>query len=65
MKALILIELDDEHLLKETNTLFDLLKGFKCELRDIPELKKPSGSDIYNDYVRGFNDCLREIKGEE
>lgn len=33
-------------------------------LKPLPELKYPDGSDIYNDYVWGYNDCLKDITGE-
>lgn len=33
-------------------------------LKEIPEKKVPSGSDIFNDYVRGWNDCIDEVTGE-
>lgn len=36
----------------------------KVKLQPMPKLKHPNGSDIVNDYVRGYNDCLREILGE-
>ena len=35
-----------------------------CPLRPLPKFKHPNGSDVFNDYVRGYNDCLREILGE-
>lgn len=28
----------------------------------IPKKKTPAGSDIFNDYVNGWNDCVDEIK---
>lgn len=65
MKALILIELDDAHLLKEANTIYDRLKGYKCELKNLPERKTPNGSDLFNDYVWGWNACLEEITGDK
>ena len=34
MKAIILIELDEEHLIQQTNDLYDRLKGYKCKLKD-------------------------------
>lgn len=33
-------------------------------LKSLPNLKHPNGSDIVNDYVRGYNDCLGEILEE-
>ncbi len=72
MKALILIELDDSHLLKQTNDLYDRLKGYKCELKPMPKEE-----DIYEvgmdeedthakqQWNKGWNACIDEILGEE
>ena len=35
-----------------------------CPLRPLPKKKTPSGSDLFNDYVNGWNDCVDEITGE-
>ena len=29
----------------------------------LPEKKIPNGSDIFNDYVRGYNDCIDDLLG--
>lgn len=44
----------------------DYIKDCKgdCPLKPLSRFKNPNGSDIFNDYVRGYNDCLREILGE-
>lgn len=63
-KAIIVIEIDENHLVKETNELYDRLKGYKCSLKWLPEKKIPNGSDIFNDHVRGYNECIDEITGE-
>ena len=38
---------------------------WNCELKFLPLKKTPSGSDIFNDYVRGYNDCIDDILGEK
>lgn len=66
MKAIILIELDEEHLIKQTNDLYDRLKGYKCELRPLPEKNTwdvtPNG--YATEFAEGWNACLEEITGE-
>lgn len=66
MKAIIVIEIDENHLLKETNELYDRLKGYKCDLRPLPEKldfdNRPSGFSW--DAMDGWNWCLEEILGE-
>ena len=37
----------------------------ECPLRPIPRKKTPMGSDIFNDYVRGYNDCLDDLGEKE
>jgi len=32
-----------------------------CPLKMLPELKTPAGSDVFNDYVRGYNEAIEEI----
>ena len=36
-----------------------------CPIKPMPKLKIPNGSDIFNDYVRGWNDCLKEIDDDK
>lgn len=33
-----------------------------CPLKTMPQKKTPYGSDLFNDYVNGWNDCLEEIE---
>lgn len=35
-----------------------------CPLKPMPKKKTPNGSDIFNDYVRGWNECVDELVGE-
>ena len=32
-----------------------------CPLKPVPELKTPEGSDVFNDYVRGYNEAVEKI----
>lgn len=65
MKALILIELDDENTSHYGVSVYHYTSRqfvhVDVPIKPMPERKIPSGSDIYNDYVRGWNDCLKEI----
>lgn len=36
-----------------------------CPIKPMPQPKTPMGSDIFNDYVRGWNDCLKEIDDDQ
>ena len=72
MKTLIVIELPDEHLLKETNDLYDKLKGYKCELKPMPkrvlQVVQMQNGNIVNiqetSFANGWNACLNAITGE-
>ena len=72
MKAIIVIEIDEKHLLKEMNELYDRLHGYKCELISMPEKKEikehRTGGYIDNEdelaEARGWNACLKEIVGD-
>jgi len=64
MKAVLVIDIDENHLLKESNELYERLRGYKCELKPLPQKKTPHGSDLFNDYVNGWNDCIDAIVGE-
>lgn len=76
MKALIVIEIPEDHLAVTLNDLYERLKGYKCDLKPMPEKKEPSIqlSVRHNDepmetlgfrcteYENGWNDCLMEIE---
>ena len=65
MKAIIVIEIDENHLLKEMNELYDRLNGYKCELIPMPEKKEHQDEIDYEyGYIDGWNNCLDEIMGE-
>lgn len=80
MKAILMIDIPEKHLnfinaekgLKRVDIGFDYdenegwsFASYKLlEFKQMPERKIPSGSDIYNDYVRGWNDCIDAITGE-
>ena len=68
MKALIVIEIDENRLMAESNDLYDRLKGRKCELKPMPQkLKLRIQREWITDYDRyeiGYNACLDKITGE-
>ena len=52
---------NDEHWLCQ----YDFnMKAKGCSLKPMPKKKMPNGSDIFNDYVRGWNECVDELAGE-
>jgi len=63
MKAIIVIEIDENHLLKEMNELYDRLNGYKCELIPMPERKNEEIviSEVDEAYQDGWNDCLNAL----
>ena len=66
MKALIVIDIDETHLHKETMKLYDRLKGRKCELKPLPSYKAVDLNDTRDVmmFCHGWNTCLDEITGE-
>ena len=58
MKVLLVVDIDENHLLLESNDLYDRMKGRKCELKPIPT---EFGIDIEDDYAEGWNACIKEI----
>ena len=69
MIALIRIELDEEHLAKETNEIYDRLQGYNSVLMPLPEKKETDSTGTIEEYMlkgydRGWNACLDEITGE-
>ena len=68
MKALIVIELPEDHFLKTMNDLYDRLKGYKCELKPMPNKKEENDDGTHfswhsNDWwSAGWNACLEEIE---
>ena len=69
MIALIRIELDEEHLAKETNEIYDRLQGYNSALIPLPEKKETDSTGTIEEYMlkgydRGWNACLDEITGE-
>ena len=71
MKALIVIEIPEDHLLVTANDLYERLKGYKCNLIPMPE--KLQFQEPFNDdytvswasrlgFVDGWNACIEEIE---
>jgi len=65
MKALITIEIPDDHLVITCNDLYDRLKGYKCELIPVPKYD-PDKNGYFDEcekaFKDGFNACLSEIE---
>lgn len=71
MIALIRIELDEKHLAKETNEIYDRLQGYNSVLMPLPEkmneteyMQKVSSDGDWYEQVIGWNKCVDEIAGE-
>ena len=66
MKAIIVIEINEKHLMAESNDLYDRLKGRKCELKPLPSFKAVDLNDTRDVmmFCHGWNTCLGEITGE-
>lgn len=62
MKALIVIDLPEDHLIKASNDLYDRLKGYKCELKPMPHFKQMENRWFSDDYSKGWNACIEEIE---
>ena len=61
MKALIVIDIDESHLLKESNDLFERLQGYECELKPMPEKKEEACRMEESLMNAGWNACIEEI----
>lgn len=68
MKLLITIETDDETLLGSMGKHIQFYNDkYDCQWRiqAFPHKKIPCGSDLFNDYVRGYNDCIDDLVRED
>lgn len=36
-----------------------------CPIKPMPQRKTPMGSDLFNEYVRGWNECVEEIEDDK
>lgn len=70
MKIIILAEIDENHLVKETNELYEKLKGYDCVLKPLPQKRiLPEDQTMGTNYgvdpwfSDGWNACLEEITG--
>lgn len=66
MKAILVIDLSDDNLWKQTNDIYERMSGYKCSLKPMPqkrdysnELADTRGNDMY---MEGWNDCLEELE---
>jgi hypothetical protein len=70
MKALIVIDIPEDHLAVTLNDLYDRLNGYKCDLKPMPSRKDNHESEMVGSlqmdigYTFGWNDCLDAITGE-
>ena len=65
MIALIRIELDENHLAKETNDIYDRLQGYNSVLMPLPNKKHDDENNMEEAcYMDGWNACIDEIAGE-
>ena len=71
MKALIVIEIPEDHFLITANDLYERLKGCKCDLKPMPKHNDYRADTSFDQmklystgYADGWNDCLDEIIGE-
>lgn len=63
MKALIVIEIPEDHFLVTANDLYERLKGYKCDLKPMPQKMRTDADDIEEDsYWQGWNECLEAIE---
>lgn len=59
MKALIVIDIDENHLARESNELYERLKGRKCKLMRVPGKIDDEDGDLI--ISAGWNACIDEI----
>lgn len=66
-KVLLIMEIDDNDINKIGDKIVWHNEEFNVnwKLKKITTKKIPNGSDIFNDYVNGWNDCIDEILGEK
>ena len=66
MKALIVIDIPEDHLVVTLNDLYERLNGYKCDLKPMPEKKEDGypNDDYTIGKADGWNACLDEILGE-
>ena len=64
MKAILVVEIDDNHLVQDTNDLYERMKGRKCELRPVPSEYCTSGHNPEEMWFHGYNRAIRDIVGE-
>lgn len=58
---------ENAYLVNKDESKWKYTKPIKIEgvpLRPLPHKKTPKGSDLFNDYVNGWNDCIDAITGE-
>ena len=66
-KVMLIMEIDDSDIGKIGDKIVWHNDEFNAnwKLKKIPAKKIPNGSDIFNDYVNGWNDCVDAILGDD
>lgn len=66
MKAILVVDVDEKHMLLEFNDLYDRMNGRKCTLVPMPSYKAVDLNDTRDVvmFCHGWNTCLNEITGE-
>ena len=67
MKAILVIDIPDENMWKTSNDIYERMKGYKCELREIPSEYCVSNKDDQYDnerYYYGYNRAIRDCVGD-
>ena len=63
MKALLVVDVDEKHLLLESNDLYDRMKGRRCTLAPMPQKQKHHDEIDYDyGFIDGWNACLEELE---
>ena len=70
MKAIIVIEIPDDHIHKTAMDLYNRLEGYECECKPMPKeihcgKKHSEAGAIYESWVAGWNACLNEIERDK
>ena len=64
MKAILVIDVPNEHLWKTLNDIFERMKGYKCSIKPMPDRKDEGypNDDYTIGKADGWNACIEEIE---
>lgn len=67
MKAILVIDVPEDDIGKEASVMYlgndSWLRSIEfIPIKPMPKKKMPYGSDIFNDYVRGWNEYAEELE---